>query len=253
MIVDSKVEIIAHRGESADAPENTLAAFALAWQRDVRAIELDVHLTKDDRLVVCHDADTKRTAGISRLIRESTWEQLKDLDVGRWKDNRFSGEKLPLLQSALATIPADCRCFIEVKVGPEAIPALLRVIAASKKSPEQLPIISFNPDTIAEAAKKLPQHKTYLVASFKQDESTGVWTPSVEDLVAKAIQIGADGLDLSYKGPLTAESVQKIRDAKLEFYVWTVDDVDSARRMIELGVDGITTNKAGWLRSSLDK
>jgi glycerophosphoryl diester phosphodiesterase len=88
------VEIIAHRGESADAPENTLAAFRLAWERRVTAIELDVHLTKDDRLVVCHDADTKRTTGETLTIAKSTLADLRTLDAGRWKGERWTGGRL---------------------------------------------------------------------------------------------------------------------------------------------------------------
>src|SRR5688572_23716502 len=83
------VEIVAHRGESADAPENTLAAFKLAWERGVRAVELDVHLTKDDRLVVIHDADTKRTAGEKHVVKESLMEDLRQFDVGKWKNPRW--------------------------------------------------------------------------------------------------------------------------------------------------------------------
>src|SRR6187399_1261740 len=109
------VELIAHRGESADAPENTLAAFRLAWERKVPAIELDVHLTKDGRLAVCHDFDTKRCAGVACKIRESLWDELKDLDVGQRFNPKFTGEKLPLLDDVLATIPDGARCFIEIK------------------------------------------------------------------------------------------------------------------------------------------
>jgi len=108
-LVSAGPELIAHRGESADAPENTLAAFRLAWERKVPAIELDVHLTKDGRLAVCHDFDTKRCAGVACKIRESLWGELKDLDVGQRFNPRFTGEKLPLLEDALVTIPAGAR------------------------------------------------------------------------------------------------------------------------------------------------
>src|SRR6476646_10554366 len=101
----SAVEVIAHRGESADAPENTMAAFRLAWERKVRAIELDVHLTGDGKLIVVHDADTKRVAGTKRIIKESTLDDLRSLDAGRWKGARWAGEKMPTLDEALATIP----------------------------------------------------------------------------------------------------------------------------------------------------
>lgn len=246
-------ELIAHRGESADAPENTLAAFQLAWERGDDAIELDVHLSRDGQLVLSHDADTERTAGVKRIIKASTWDQLKDLDVGTWKDPKFAGERLHLLADALATVPAGKRCFIEVKVGPEAIPPLVEVIAQSGLRAEQLPIIAFKAETIAEAKRLLPEHKAYWLAKFKKDDKTGRWVTTIEELIATAKQVHADGLDLSFDGPFDAAAVRKVRDAGLELYFWTVDDPAAARKLIELGADGITTNKAAWMREQLQR
>lgn len=246
------VEFVAHRGESADAPENTLAAFRTAWERKVDAIELDVHLTRDGALIVSHDADTKRTTGVKRAIRQSTLEELRTLDAGRWKDARWAGERMPLLGEALATIPEGARCFIEVKVGPEAVPALVKAVHASGKKPEQLAIISFHADTLAEAKRRLPELKAYYLASFQRDKATGAWTPTLEELLERAKEIKADGLDLSSKGPIDRAFVRRVKAAGLEFYVWTVDDPAAARRLVEAGVDGITTNKAAWLKRQLE-
>src|SRR3954454_19895588 len=90
-------EIVAHRGESADAPENTMAAFRLAWERQVPAIELDVHLTKDGALICSHDPNTKRTTSVPKEIKESKLEELRPLDAGRWKGERWAGERMPTL------------------------------------------------------------------------------------------------------------------------------------------------------------
>ena len=244
------VELIAHRGESADAPENTIAAFHLAWERKAPAIELDVHLTKDGKLAVIHNFDTKAVTGVDRLVRESTWDQLKDLDAGRSKDPKFAGEKIPLLEDVLATIPDGARCFIEVKVGPEVIPALAKAVEGCGKKPEQLAVISFNAATVAEAKKQLPQLKAYFLLSFKQNGG-GKWSPTAEQLVKQAQEIKADGVDLAWRGPWDEDFVRQIRAAKLELYVWTVNDVDIARDFVKLGVDGITTDKPAWLREQL--
>jgi glycerophosphoryl diester phosphodiesterase len=245
------VEIIAHRGESADAPENTMAAFRLAWERKVDAIELDVHLTKDDRLVVCHDPDLKRTAGVPKAIKASNWDELKMLDVGRWKDPKFAGERLPNLDDVLNELPGGVRCYIEIKVGPEAVPALVRSVKKSRHPPEQLVVISFQADTIAKSKELLPELKAYFLADFKRDKSTGQAFPGVEELVATAKRIGADGLDISYQGPIDEEFVRRVRAAGLGLYIWTVDDEEVARRLVKLGVDGITTNKAAWMKELL--
>lgn len=244
-------EIVSHRGESADAPENTLAAFRLAWERKVPAIELDVHLTKDDRLIVCHDPDTKRTTGTSMVIAKSTLAELRTLDAGRWKGERWAGEKLPTLEEALATIPDGARCFIEVKVGPEAVPALVSAVDGSGKCPEQLAVIAFNAKTIAESKRRLPQFEAYWLSSFRQDKATGVWSPTVDELIEQAKSIKADGLDLSYQGPIDREFVQRVKAEKLKFFVWTVDDTTVARKFADLGVDGITTNRGAVLMQQL--
>jgi glycerophosphoryl diester phosphodiesterase len=247
------VELVAHRGESADAPENTLAAFKLAYERSVPIIELDVHLSKDGRLIVCHDPDTKRTTGVDLKIKDSTYEELRNLDAGSWKGVKWAGEKLPTLDEVLATLPAKTRCFIEIKVGPEAVPAVAKAVRASGKGAAQLAIISFNADTLVAVKKRMPELPTYYVSGFKRDEQTGVWSPGLNELIATANHVGADGLDLSYKGPVDRDWVRKIKAAGLKFYVWTVDEVDVARKYVEWGADGITTNKAGWLRGELKR
>lgn len=249
--VGSGVELIAHRGESADAPENTLAAFRLAWERKVPTIELDVHLTRDNELIVSHDADTKRTAGVAKVIKESTFAELRQLDVGRWKAPRWAGETMPSLGEALATIPEEGKCFIEVKVGPEAVPALAEAVKKSGKRPEQLVVISFNAETIAEAKRKIPHLKAYYLTGFRKDKETGAWTPNVDELIAKAKEIRADALNLSAKGPIDRALVSKVKAAGLGMFVWTVDDATDARRLAEAGVDGITTNRAEWMRTQL--
>ncbi|WP_422931912.1 alkaline phosphatase family protein [Singulisphaera sp. PoT] len=243
------VEWIAHRGESADAPENTLAAFRLAWERKVPSIELDVHLAKDGGLIVNHDYDTKRTTGEAKKIKESSTDELRTLEAGRWKDSKYDGEKLPLLEEALATIPDGGRCYIEIKVGPEAVGPIAEVVRKSGKKPEQLVIISFQADAVAEAKRKLPELKAYYLAAFKRDKD-GAWQPGIDELIETAKAIKADGLDLS-RGPITREMVDKVRAAGLGFYVWTVDDPAEAEKLIDAGVDGITSNKPSWLKRQL--
>ena len=246
-----EVELIAHRGESADAPENTLASVNLAWERDVPGVEIDVHLTSDDRLVVIHDASTKRTTGVDRTVKESTLADLEGLDAGRWKGARWANEPLPTLEDVLATIPEDGTLYIEVKVGAEAIPALERAIQLRARRVDQLVIISFQADAIAEAKRRLPEIPAYYLASFKRDSTTGLWSPTAEELIRTAREIHADGLDLSVNGPVDEAFVDQVKAAGLGMYIWTVDDPEVARQMIAAGVQGITTNRAQALAREL--
>jgi glycerophosphoryl diester phosphodiesterase len=247
----SAVEIVAHRGESHDAPENTLASFRLAWERHDDAIELDVHLTKDGQLIVCHDSDTKRTCGVAHVIKETPFDVLRTLDAGKWKGEKWAGEKLPTLAEVLATIPDGKRCFIEIKVGPEAVPAVAKAVRESGKKPEQMCVISFHADTLAEAKRQLPELKAYFLANFKEDKKTKKWSGNIDQFIATAKKCHADGLDLGYRGPVDAEVARKVKAGGLTFQVWTVDDPAAAKRLIGYGAESVTTNRAAWMREQL--
>lgn len=247
----SAVDIIAHRGASHDAPENTLAAFQLGWKQQADAVELDIWLTKDGKIIVCHDSDTKRTTGTAKKIPESTLAELRALEAGSWKDAKWKGEKLPTLTEALAAIPAGKRLVIEIKCGPEVLPELERDLKASGKPASQLVIISFGYEVCAQAKKLFPQIPVLFLSSFKQDKASSTWTPTAETLIKKAKAAGLDGLNLSHKGPLDAAFVNQTHAAGLKFYVWTVNDADVARKLLAAGADGITTDRPEWLRGQL--
>jgi glycerophosphoryl diester phosphodiesterase len=257
------VEIIAHRGASHDAPENTLAAVRLAWERDADAVEIDVHLTRDGRIVVTHDATTGRTAERDWAVAERTLAELRTLDAGSWKDPQWAGEKLPALEEILATIPDCKRLFIEIKCKTEIVPELKRVLKASGKRPGQTAVISFDLDTVSEVKRRMPGLKTYWVhgPSPKRDEKTGqpIRDPKTgrlvdppDELIETCRRAGLDGLDLAANSQLTAELVDRMHRLGLALCVWTIDDPEHTRKLVDLGVDGITTNRPGWLREQLD-
>lgn len=242
-----KVEIVGHRGASFDAPENTVSAVKLAWTQQADGAEFDIYLTKDQQIVACHDANTKRTAGgVSKVIAESTLEELRTLDVGTWKNAKFAGEKIPTLDEILATVPAGKKVYIEVKCGAEIVPGLLRTLKNTEIKPAQIIVICFNAEVIAAIKKADPTITAYWLVDVKKG-------PAVEGLIQKAKEIHADGLDLSAAPALDAAYAQKIREAGLRLDVWTVNDVAVAKRMIEIGVQGITTDRPGWMREQLTK
>ena len=244
------VEIIAHRGASQDAPENTLASFRLGWEQRADADELDIYLTKDGQVVVIHDATTKRTTGVDKKVADATLEELRSLDSGSVKGARWAGEKIPTLAEALATIPDGKRMFIEIKCGPEVLPALERVMKESGKKAEQLVIIGFGYDTMKQARERFPQAPIYWLAGYKEDKVTGKF-PEIDELIAKTKEARLDGLNLHYKFPIDAAFVGKVKAAGLKLYAWTVDDPVVAKKLAEAGVDGITTDRPGWLREQL--
>src|SRR5690625_3240494 len=112
--------LIAHRGESYLAPENTLAAFNLAWENKASsAVELDIRLTSDNIVVASHDADTKRLSSENLIVAKSTFQELSKVDIGSHKDSKYAGQRIPTLTEALATTPTNSkqpgRWFIEIK------------------------------------------------------------------------------------------------------------------------------------------
>ena len=136
--------IIAHRGVSHDAPENTLASVNLAWERNADAAEVDVHQSKDNRIMVIHDGDTKRTTGKKMVIRESMSPALRSLDASNGMD-QFKGERIPFLEEVIATVPNGKILFIEVKTDTVIIPYLVEVLASSPNK-SRLVVISFDFD-----------------------------------------------------------------------------------------------------------
>ncbi len=246
------VEIVAHRGASHDAPENTVAAIKLAWEQKADASELDIHLTKDGRIVVIHDKDTKRTTGVPGPVAGRTLTELRKLDAGSWKDLAFAGEKLPRLDEMLSGVPAGKRVYVEVKCGPEIVPELDRTLRASGLPAARTPVISFNAAVVAAVKAARPDVPAYWLVDLKPKKD-GPPVPPVGELVAKAKAMRADGLDVSAGVSLDAKFAAAVKAAGLRLDVWTIDDAALAKRLVALGVDGITTNRPQWLREQLTK
>lgn len=241
-----RVEIIAHRGASHDAPENTLAAVRLAWSQDADAVEVDVHLTRDERLAVIHDPDTRRTARAAQRVGEVALGELQQLDAGAWKAAEFAGEAIPSLDAVLTLVPAGKRVFIEVKSGVAAVGELVRCLTRSRLEPGQVVVISFDLEVARRAKRLLPRCEVGWIVE-RESEEGGL---GVDAIIARAREARLDALDLEAAW-VDAEWVKQARAARFKLYVWTVDDESLARHLVAFGVDGITTNRPGWLREQL--
>jgi glycerophosphoryl diester phosphodiesterase len=244
------IEWIAHRGESYLAPENTMAAIDLAWQLGAEAVEIDVHLTRDGQLILSHDADTARTCGEKRIIKEHTLAELQSLDAGIWKGEQFAGEPMPTIDEALASIPDGKRLFVEIKVGPEAVPVLAEAIRRSRKSDEQIVVISFKEETIRATREQLPNLQAFWLSGQTRNES-GRWKPGIGELITSAKSVGAHGIDLQAHEGITAGMVEFLAQFGLKLFVWTVDEPPLASQMREANVAGITSNRVAWLRQQV--
>ncbi len=247
-------DIVAHRGASRDAPENTIAAFELAWKQGADAIEGDFYLTKDRRIVCIHDSSTKRTARANLSVAKSTLAELRKLDVGKWRGAEWTGQRIPTLREVLAIVPAGKTLLIEIKCGPEIIPVLKKVLDSSRLADRQTIIISFNAKVIADSKKQLPKHKAFWLTSLRKDKKTQSWSTSRQKALATLKKIKADGLDCQANpAAIDRTFMSELRSQRLELHVWTVDNVKTAMYFQQLGASSITTNRPAWLREQMTK
>jgi glycerophosphoryl diester phosphodiesterase len=242
------VEIIAHRGSSYTAPENTMASIMLGWKESTD-VEIDIHMSKDNRIVVIHDSSTKRTSGVDLEVSETMSQRLRQLDVGSFKSAEFAGEPMPFLEDVIQTIPDGRKLYVEIKSGLETLPFLKRIILGSGRE-EQIVIIGFDFDTVATSKLMMPDIPTYWLKGTEKDKQTEEWILHDAKLVQQAKLAGLDGLDVHYAG-VNKTFADAVKSAGLKLYVWTVDEMQEAVRLKELGADGITTNRPGWLRDRL--
>lgn len=233
---------ISHRGESCDAPENTMKAFRLAWERGTDGNELDIRLTADGQIVCIHDADTERIGDKKLVIAEETYEALCQVDVGQ-------GERIPLLSQVLAESPAGKIIYIEVKVGLEILPPLAKVIGNSTAAIEDLRIIDFNNENLKECKKILPDIQSYLLSGVGVDEKTQCLIPGTGELLAKIKESKVEGFDL-----FACEKIDKefLTELDAEIVVWTINDLNKAKQFVSLGVDAITSDCAAYLQTTLE-
>jgi len=256
LIITSLIEasanpiIVAHRGASDLAPENTIPAFELAWGQGADAIEGDFHLTADGEVVCVHDRDTKRVAKSSLTIKKSTLKELLQLDVGSWRGDKWSGTRIPTASQVFATIPDGKMIYIEIKCGPEIIPKLFDELRQSDLKNKQVVIITFNAQVIADIESKHPQVKTMWLSGIKKSENGSV-EPTTEAALSTLRRINADGISTKAHEMLDEKYISTIRKAGFEYHVWTIDDSSTARRFTDMGVLSITTNKPQYIREQL--
>jgi glycerophosphoryl diester phosphodiesterase len=246
--------IVAHRGASYDAPENTLAAFRLAWEQQADAIEGDFYVTKDQQIVCIHDKTTKRIAPQQPelSIAESTLAELQKLDVGSWKHPRYATERIPTLKDVLATIPEGKQIFVEIKCGPEILPLLQPQLEASSLKSEQIVIICFSQTVISQARQRMPQYHANWLTGYKQETKNSECKPTQAEVLETLKNSGATGLGTNGNLEIIDLAfVESIRHAGFQFHVWTVNDVDAAREFADLGAASITTDRPAFIRKAI--
>lgn len=276
----TRIEVVAHRGASNDAPENTLAAFRLAREQGADWFELDCRQCKGGEVVVMHDETVDRTTNGKGKVAELTLEQLQALDAGTWKDAGYAGERVPTLKAALELADADCGCFVEVKplnqgnlkdllertaagklsrdeefdreflaaVADSPDAALARAVIADIRAAGKQKFVvlqSFSPVVCGVVAIEAPELKVELLGGGK---TAGDW----EGYYRWLFLFEFNGLNTS-AAALTEGRLDVIQSGGKSCAVYTVDDTAEMQRLAEWGVNRIITNKPALCLEELAK
>jgi glycerophosphoryl diester phosphodiesterase len=193
-----------------------------------------------------HDADTRRTTSVAGKISAQTFDELRRLDAGAWKGATWTGQRIPTLDEALATAPAGKQVIIEIKCGPGIIPALKDSIEKSGKPSGELLFHCFTFETICAAKQAMPRIRACWLVNPTPDTD-------LLPLLEKARAAGLDAFNPNVNARIDEQLVTQAHASNMGIFVWTVNDPDAARRLTSLGVDGILTDRPGWMRVQLLK
>ena len=238
------MRILGHRGASLDYPENTIEAFQGAVAQGADGVELDVMRCATGELVVCHDAGRERLAGLDLLVARASWRRLKTLDVGSRLG--FRPARIPLLDEVFDALPAETVVNLELKcdaVDDRGLTQAVGALVSDRRLVERTVVSSFNPLCLVRLAEAFPRVRRGLLLDPDKAwiPQAWLWLPVVAptSVHPSAIQC-------------TSDRAARWHAAHLELAVWTVDDVDEARRLRALGVEWLITNRPGPLRAELD-
>lgn len=228
--------VIAHRGASHQAPENTMPAFTAGWAQGVSWTETDSQPSADGFPVLIHDDDVDRTTDGCGLVRNLSLTDLAALDAGAWKGRQFVGTRIPRLAELLAALPAHQHLLLEIKGSHDAqqLRALLAQVQAAPAD-SRVFLQSFERDVLEILAELAPQRPRGLLSEIADD-----------DPVATARRYGACSYNPDFA--LVAgcpEMVAALHDADISVAVWTCDEVSQWELLTSLGVDAIITNTPG--------
>ncbi|MCB0844916.1 MAG: glycerophosphodiester phosphodiesterase [Bacteroidetes bacterium] len=236
--------VIAHRGASGIAPENTLASIQKALEMKVDMVEIDVHLSQDEEVIVIHDATLDRTTNGTGAVKDKLLSEIKTLDAGSWKDPQFVNEPVPTLSDVMEKINGQAVVLIEIKQGEEGrYPGLEQKVIEiiDQFDARSWSIIqSFETETVAEAIR--------LGGGIEVQKLISGTLPTLPFHVDKGFVWGSPlgyeniaAINPHFKS-LTPRFVNQVHEKGLKVFTWTVNEKEEMEEVIGLGVDGIITN-----------
>ena len=237
------VPVVAHRGSSFDAPENTLASARLSIEMNADGSECDVYRTADGVIVLLHDDNLKRTTGLDKKVTECDYETISKLDAGSWKNPKFAGEKVPTFKEYLELFKGtNTRPVIEIKMGGIELPVIEVIREAGLV--DRVVIIAFSADVV----KKVREIEPNISAAWLYGKREDTWTVEqmADFLTERAKYCDTKILDLNH-GLLSPELLKILRNRGFFVWAWTVNEPDRMETLLRWGIDSITTDKPDLL------
>ena len=269
------IDVIAHRGASAYAPENTIAAFELAVEQGAPWYELDCHLAGDGGVIVTHDADLDRVTGTAGLVREKSIAELQALDAGAWFAPEFAGERMPTLAEALAMAKGRIGVYVEIKNADDDGALLEALIAEADGAVDLCDGLAARFMEMVEASgtRNLALTRAAIAEIRAQDMEEQVVVQSFSAVVCLVARVEAPELRVEYLGSdskdhperwprflsfgrligvhgfnihhesATPERIADFHARGETVAVWTVNEPALMRRYADWGVDGLITDR----------
>lgn len=233
-----KTPVVAHRGFSAVAPENTLSAIREAIDLGAQGCEFDVRRSSDGVLYLMHDGNYKRTAGLDAAAGSLDFAQIRELDAGAWKGPKFLGEKIPSFEEALLLLKGTgTRPVIEIKENgfeKEVVETVRRL-----ELTETAVVIDFSAERVKKIRQLAPEICVAWLCGFKEE----VPMDEVGETILQTLkEVGTDTVDIHY-GCVTPELLERLQGEGVHVWVWTVDHPADLARMADWGIESITTNR----------
>ncbi len=238
-----KTLVLGHRGAKGYAPENTFPSFQKALELGVDVIELDVHITRDGFIVVCHDDSLERTTGLRKLIGETTWEEIRSLDAGKWFGPEFAGARIPLLEEVLEWGKGKVPIVVEIKRGfgerEDIVERTVEVIRACGMEKE-VEIISFDHRFVRRAKEIAPEIAGGIL-----------YVGALVDPVRAARDALADAIHPHF-AYVDETLVERAHEAGLAISTWVVNDPAIARLLASWGIDCIGSDYPDKIKKALE-
>lgn len=258
-----KITIFGHRGQSGNAPENTIPGYLRGLESGADGLEVDVSLSADKIVVMSHDRSLKRVVGLDRAVSDLPFAELRKLDFSN-RQKGYSDVRMPTLAETLAILPPGRKIIIDFKENnPELLAAVKRELETARINPEQVRIMAFDRKILMESRKMMPQVATVWAVNLKVIDGrckvnmtlTGSRPEKMAGEVLRRLR-GCDTAELNVNGNpeiVTREFLAELRKAGVKSYIWVINKPEDARHFTAVGADGFVSGRPDLIRKAADE